>query len=180
MYDICYDYSNNTGNESVVTRKNLDQMYAKYSGNLFNYAFTILHNIEDAHDIVHDLFCNLYEKIADARIYDTSFRSYLYVAVKNSAISRIKANNRNTVLHDTHTSQTDEAEKIHSIILHDEISLFIQKTFSPEMCRIFSLRIIHGLVWKDISESTGLSPSTVYRIFNTMTASIRKKFPDVL
>ena len=64
------------------SRKAFNEIYAMYAKRLYAYCLQYSKSVEDAEDIVQDVFIRLWEKKAE---YDKipDFRTFLYVAVRN-------------------------------------------------------------------------------------------------
>ena len=58
--------------------------------NWFLWADTILNDMEEAEDLVQDFFVRLWEKKLNENLEGERVRSYLYVAVRNMAVRKVK------------------------------------------------------------------------------------------
>jgi RNA polymerase sigma-70 factor (ECF subfamily) len=68
-----------------------EAMYDRYFGVLYIHANKMLHDSQEAQDIVQDIFIALWKKGAELTI-TTSLSAYLYVAVKNKVLTSIEQN----------------------------------------------------------------------------------------
>lgn len=68
----------------------LEQYFFEHFEALHRYAYTILKDNDDAKDVVQHVFIQLWEK-RDTLTIRESVRSYLYVAVHNQSLNKIKS-----------------------------------------------------------------------------------------
>jgi RNA polymerase sigma factor (sigma-70 family) len=164
----------------VLTQDSIAGLYTSHAKELFLFANSILHNPDDAEEIVHDIFCTLYEKAPERKIQNTSMRAFLFVSVKNRALNLMKRDKRTTALSDVHADPHNLSETVNDSVAFDEVQQFVRKNFQPETCEIFNLRVVHGLVWKEISAIVGRPLTSVYISFNEMISVLRERFPNAL
>jgi RNA polymerase sigma factor (sigma-70 family) len=164
----------------VLTQDSIAGLYTRHAKELFLFANSILRNADDAEEIVHDIFCTLYEKAPERKIHNTSMRAFLFVSVKNRAFNVMKRSKRITSLSDVHADPHNVSESVNDSVSFDEVQQFVRKTFQPYMYEIFILRVVHGLVWKEISEIVDRPLTSVYISFNEMIPVLRERFPNVL
>ena len=72
------------GNENVF-----EQMFRLHYQRLCNYAAGILNDMDDAEEVVQQMFLNVWEKRMTMEI-SVSFKSYLYRAVHNACLNKLK------------------------------------------------------------------------------------------
>jgi RNA polymerase sigma-70 factor (ECF subfamily) len=72
------------GNERVF-----EVVFRKYYQALCNYAFGLLKDMDDAEEIVQGMFLKVWDQRQDLEI-TVSLKSYLYRAVHNTCLNRIK------------------------------------------------------------------------------------------
>ena len=147
------------GNERIF-----EEIFRKYYQSLSNYANSILKEMDEAEEIVQNLFLGIWEKRSDLEI-TISLKSYLYRAVHNHCLNRIKhlkvreeyqqyANNFYDVSHESVSNTVIKNE------LEGKIDEAIKKL--PEQCRlIFSMSRFDELKYYEIAEKLSLSPKTV-------------------
>jgi RNA polymerase sigma factor (sigma-70 family) len=164
----------------LLTRESIARLYKTHVKDLIVFARSLLNNIDDAQEVVHDLFCALYDKAPEGNIQVSSIRAFLFVSVKNRAFNIMKKKKRITELSDNHESSVNMADTINNALSVREIYAFIHESFPPDKREIFVLRVIHGLVWREIADVTGRPLSTVHMVFNEGVAVLRERFPDVL
>jgi RNA polymerase sigma-70 factor (family 1) len=132
---------------------------------LNQFAFSILKSVEEAEDIVSDGFIRIWEK-RKLLLNVESPRFYMYTAIKNLSLNRMKRNKRQTSL------VTDEwAVQLTSIyadpeqmMISSEVIRRIQMAVDalPPRCRmIFKLVKEDGLKYREVAELMSLSVKTV-------------------
>jgi RNA polymerase sigma-70 factor, ECF subfamily len=164
----------------LLTRESIARLYKTHVKDLIVYARSLLNNHDDAQEVVHDLFCALYDKAPEGDIQVSSIRAFLFASVKNRAFNVMKKKKRITGLRDNHESSVNMTESVHNTISVREIYAYIHAVFPPDKREIFVLRVIHGLIWREIADVTGRPLSTVHMVFNEGVAVLRERFPDVL
>lgn len=76
-------------------KNKFERFYIKYRNDMYNIAFSILHNCEDAEDVVHDAFvsiANNFEKIDKIPCEEIKF--YFTIIVRNFSINLYNSNKR--------------------------------------------------------------------------------------
>lgn len=133
------------------------------------YALRLLNNKEDAEDCVQQCFSSLYESI-DMRKEITGLKPYLYRAVRNIAVSKIRSR-----AHESDTVSIDESEDVEDEIIDTserDARLWEEIGKLPEKCRIvFLMSKRDGLSNNEIAEELGISVKTVE---NQMTKAFKK------
>ena len=72
----------------------VDELYDRFYNELVLWADTILNDMEEAEDLVQDFFVRLWEKKLNENLEGERVRSYLYVAVRNMAVRKVKDQSR--------------------------------------------------------------------------------------
>jgi RNA polymerase sigma factor (sigma-70 family) len=165
--------------DNIILRDFLPELYQFHAKELMSFANSILRNPDDAQEIVQELFCLLYEKYSEKEIQRSTVRAFLFVSVKNSALNFIKKSKKTVPLTDTHAIPDPLYNAIDNNMTETVISDYVRSALSSLHCELFNLRIVHGLKWEEIATITGIPRSSAHREFETLTAGIRRKFPDV-
>ena len=66
-----------------------EKLYFSYSKKLYNFAFNILRNKEDAEGIVQNVFTKIWEARSEINI-ELSFGSYIFQIAKNMMLNQLK------------------------------------------------------------------------------------------
>lgn len=139
-------------------------IYHRYKGLLYVHASKHLKNQEEAKDIIHDIFFNLWQNRAALRIQE-NLTAYLYQAVRNRAINvQLKSSKADEYQNSfqqflTHFHvETDHLVREKMLLEHIE-----QEVASlPERMRtVFELSRKEGLSHKEIAEQLNISEQSV-------------------
>jgi RNA polymerase sigma-70 factor (ECF subfamily) len=142
------------------------------------YANKYLHNIDQARDIVQDVFVRLYEKRKSITI-ETSIKSYLFKSVYNSCINYIRINN----IHNKHLLNIKKGKENDYVDLIEEMQTselekFLYDAISelPEQCKkIFKMNRFNGMKNAEIAEKLKLSKRTVETQISKALKILREK-----
>jgi RNA polymerase sigma-70 factor (ECF subfamily) len=148
-----------TGNERAF-----EVVFKRYYGVLHQYAGSILRDDDEAEEIVQTMFAAIWEKRETFEI-SISLKSYLYRAVHNACLNRIKHLSVRSQ-HQAHTLyySSEGDDSTHNKMAQSELSQEIEKAILklPEQCRlIFRLSRFEELKYQEIADQLGLSIKTV-------------------
>jgi RNA polymerase sigma-70 factor (family 1) len=163
--------------------KSFEWVFNLYADKLVRYATTILKNTYEAEDIVQQLFVQLWAK-RDGLNVTSSFKSYLYRAVHNSCLNKIKQHNvkESYAQYYTHVadgtsgpaSQEVEKKEVHSAIERAISDL-------PEQCRIiFEMSRVEQLKYQEIADKLELSVKTVENQMGKALKHMRSRLKEYM
>ncbi|QDK80600.1 RNA polymerase sigma-70 factor [Spirosoma sp. KCTC 42546] len=163
-------------------KEGFELLFRKYYTNLCNHAIRYVYSKEIAEDIVAEVFTNFWNNKIHENI-TTSFRSYLYISVKNRANNYIKLElNRNTNFDnysvDSQTSNTvpvlqpDEITHFHE--LSQKLDIAIQH-LPQQARRAFQLNRLEGKKYSEVATEMELTVSAVERLISRALAKIREE-----
>lgn len=141
-----------------------EMLFKTYYQPLCRYANSYLKDSDEAEELVQATFIGFWEKRNTISI-DSSIKSYLYRAVRNSCLNELK---HEQVKQKYFTHETAKGEKLseaadHLAIhaeLEDKIRAAIQTL--PEQCRlIFTMSRFEELKYQEIADQLNLSVKTV-------------------
>ncbi|HHG84000.1 MAG TPA: RNA polymerase sigma-70 factor, partial [Bacteroidetes bacterium] len=131
---------------------------------LSRFARKLLGNMEEAEELVQDLFVQLWDK-RDQLPEAMSMRSYLFTAARNRCLNVI----RHRKVRDKHQEAvkmapsefaSDPAQELEHAELQARIGGAIEKL--PRRCReVFRMSRFEGLKYSEIAEKLNISPRTV-------------------
>jgi len=151
------------------------EIYSRYYTPLRLEAFYRLRDDAEAEDVVHDVFTSLWTR--KEALPDVTFDKYLYQAVRNKCIDRIRK--LTTIQHYTEQLKEDpEPSTRHIPIENDELSSQLQTAIAglPTTQRTtFGLSFIEDKTNRQISEELGTSIQTVKNNLSTAVKTLRKK-----
>ncbi|MEX0686742.1 MAG: RNA polymerase sigma-70 factor [Balneolales bacterium] len=139
-------------------------IYRKYNANLCEFAFWMVNNREDAEDLVHEVFLNIWENRHTWEATD-NVRSYLYRSVKNKSLNYLRHQSVVKKWEDMSKSiESASPASPEDNLLENELKERIHSAINslPERRRkIFLLNRNHKLRYKDIAELLDISYKTV-------------------
>jgi RNA polymerase sigma factor (sigma-70 family) len=139
----------------------------QHKDHAFNLAFRICGNREEAEEIAQDAFIKAYKSLGNFKMR-SSFATWLYRIVYNSAISLIRTRKKVISLEDFPGNISDsisysdsEAEsKVEEDYRNTLLNIALQK-ISEEEKGLISLYYFEEMTIDEISEVTGLNKSTI-------------------
>ena len=146
-----------------------EKLYNNYNKLIYNIAYSILKNKQDAEDIVQIVFEKLY-LIDKEKLPNRNESSWLYSITKNETINYLKRNKNNIDLDSIYNIEDDNNE-INKIIDQDNYNRLISKLNNKEK-EIISLKIVSNLSFEEIGkllkEPTGTIKWRYYKAVNTL------------
>jgi RNA polymerase sigma-70 factor (family 1) len=162
-----------------------EQVFHAYYKALAIYAKTILKDMDDAEDIVQQVYIGIWEKRAKLEVH-TSLRALLYKSVHNACLNKIKQQTVRTkyaaeVLYQVQEGKTDDG------LQQKELQKKIEQALNalPEQCgKIFRMSRFEHLKYQEIADQLGLSVKTVEnqmgRALKIMKTHLKDYLPVVL
>lgn len=141
------------------------EIYNRYHGPLYIFAYNRLKNREEAKDIIHELFLKLWTTRTQLQITGR-LSVYLYTAVRNhiiNAISHQQVASRYIDSFISYIEQIDHQSADH-LARHNDLQAFIEKELAnlpPRTLEVFELSRQTTLSRKEIAERLGISEETV-------------------
>ena len=163
-------------------KEGFELLFRKYYTNLCNHVIRYVYSKEIAEDIVAEVFTNFWNNKIHENI-TTSFRSYLYISVKNRANNYIKFElNRNTNLDNCTVEiqnnntvpvlQPDEITHFHE--LSQKLDIAIQH-LPQQARRAFQLNRLEGKKYSEVASEMELTVSAVERLISRALVKIREE-----
>lgn len=157
-----------------------EEIYHRYHGLLYVFAYNRLRDREEAKDIVHELFLKLWNDRTNL-VATGSLSAYLYTAVRNRIINRItrqRVADRYIDSFLSYMGQVDRQAADHLVRQHD-LQAFIQAEIDklqPRMREVFLLSRNTHLSRKEIAEQLGISEETVKSHMHQALKILKAKF----
>ena len=151
-------------NHITLDEKSFEKIFKEYFISLCAFAIKYIHDTDEAKDIVHQVYMNLWEKRNEIKM-SGSIRSYLYTSVHNRCLNYIRDHKK--FIYDDYP---DSKENLNPFIENsdylevEELRSHIYKALYelPEGCRkIFTLSRYDGKKYKEIAQELGISIKTV-------------------
>lgn len=149
-----------------------EEIFMRYSRQLFQFALSYLKSEEVAEDIVQEVFIKIWKSRKDIKT-DTSFQSYLFTITLNAVrkyfnqLSRLN-DLKHDILFDFSGNEYDFDDRSDYQFLLEKLEEFIKKM--PEKRReVFIKKKLEEKSLKEISEELGITTKTVeYHITEAM------------
>ncbi len=156
------------------------EIYNRYAKSLTGFASSKLFDLEDARDIIHDLFVKLW-KDRYTLIITSNLKSYLFSAVRYGVVDKIR---RNVTRQDYSLFIQSLAEQHeHSIEQHiaaKELSELIERALdelAPRTKQIYMLSRNEYYSIEEIAAQLNLSEQTVKNQLTTALKHLRQSIP---
>ncbi len=174
----------------IADKTAFKELYYKYFAALHTYAIKFVNSPEIAEEIVNDLFTAIWNKKLEIDI-TTSLKSYLYTAIRNRCISKLRQKKVHFQRIDNEDEYFDESKIIlpvsqenglSSLIaneMEDKLMLAIDKL--PNRCKeIFMMSRFKGLKQKEIAKEMNLSINTVEKQISRALQKLRDELKPYL
>lgn len=155
--------------------REFEDMFRMFQPMLVRYAATMLYEVEDAREVVQEVFIKIWQK-RDSLDFGAELKAYLYRAVRNQALNRISRNKMETVPLDDQVylaaeevGDKDDSQKQMLRRVHKQIELLPRKAKE-----IFMMSRLEGLSHAEIADILEISPKTVENQIGIALKKIRK------
>lgn len=157
-------------------------LFRRYWGLLFNYAGRILHDDEEARDVVQDVFCRLWEQRERLEIRG-NMRGYLYGAVYHGCLDRLKHESvkeayRDEVARDFYMNEVVLPPEVELNLEREDVKQAIEEALGklPPRCReVFVLGKVEEVPREEIAWRMNVSVKTVETQMRIALARLRKE-----
>lgn len=156
-------------------------IYDRYWSEMYACAFHIFPHRETCEDLIHDVF--LYLWTSRERLQIKSLRDYLYIAIKNKSLNKIRSQKQLTeITEEKHEHIVSDAASDGQLLLREMDGAFENGILSlPEKCReIMILSRKEHLSNKEIASRLNISPKTVENQINIGLRKMRLLMDDFL
>jgi RNA polymerase sigma-70 factor (family 1) len=154
----------------------LELLFKTYYAQLCRFARNMLKDKEQAQDMVQDVFMKVWDKRTQINI-TTSFKAYLYMAVRNHCLNAMKVNDRKYWMEDGMEDDIRIAEdqmisQLSAKALGEKIGSVVEKL--PAKCKLtFQLSRFEDMSYKEIAETMNVSVKTVENQMGKALAYLR-------
>ncbi|MBX6333646.1 MAG: RNA polymerase sigma-70 factor [Gemmatimonadaceae bacterium] len=163
-------------------RKAFEALFRCYSDPLCGFVFGYTRSIDEAQEIVQDLFCWLWEHRAEWNV-TRSVRTYLFQAAHNRALNRLKRRRmieryQERAAREVPEHATDDAaDATAARELADALGRAVAEL--PDRCReVFTLNRWHNMSYAQIAAALGISAKTVENHMGRALTILRKRLAD--
>jgi len=162
-----------------LDERSFELLFRKFFPVLMRFARKFLPDEDDAREVIHQVFINLWEK-RDEVDTSTPFKSYLFTSVHNRCLNRIRDKKKfaDEEMPDL-AGETNVETHMEAMELESKIRQVIGTL--PEKCReIFELNRFEGLKYAEIAEKLGISVKTVENQMSKALKILREKLAEYL
>ncbi|MBL0102380.1 MAG: RNA polymerase sigma-70 factor [Bacteroidetes bacterium] len=160
----------------------MESLFRNYYKRLCTYANTLLNDSDESEEIVQQVFVQMWEKREQMEI-NTSVPAYLFRAVRNNSLNRIKHQKVRRMYAEEVTALSSNSEPSSAMTFRNELQSQIHSAIEslPEQCRlIFKLSRFEELKYSEIAEQLGISIKTVENQMGKALRIMREKLKDYL
>ncbi|MCB0338167.1 MAG: sigma-70 family RNA polymerase sigma factor [Bdellovibrionales bacterium] len=163
------------------------ELIQRYETKAFNLAMSLTRNVEDAEEVLQDVFLTVYRKI-DGFQGKSAFSSWLYRITVNAAFMKLRKRKQNQTIAVEEISPALESNWIEKsdrahigsdmLAINNELRTVLNSAISrlPEEYRtVFMLRDVDGLSNKEVGEILDLSIPAVKSRLHRSRLMLRKK-----
>lgn len=171
-----------------------EELISAHQKRIFNIAYRILGNLEDANDVTQEALIKAYKGIKNFN-HKSSFSTWLYTIVNNACIDFIRKNKKTNITYLDREYETEEGsykvqvysdEKTPEELLEKkEVQKLVHEAINQlnyEHRRIIVLRDIKQFSYQEIAQilncSEGTVKSRINRARNNLKMIIREKLED--
>ncbi len=163
---------NNNISEDIIIKalegniESFESIYKTFSGFVYNVAFRVVNNRDEAQEVTQEVFLAVYRKLESFK-FKSSFKTWIYRITVNMSINyakkRPKAQNR-TVEYDDNKEFNKTIDSVGEKIEREQQEKVIStllESLNPDQRACVVLRSIEGLSYQEIAESLNININTV-------------------
>jgi RNA polymerase sigma-70 factor (family 1) len=164
-------------------KKVYEELFKAYYQPLCNYACSMLKDIDEAEEVVQTIFFNIWNKRESLQI-STSVKSYVYRAVHNDCLNKIKHGKvRAVYAEDYKSTMSGGSSNSEKLLEAKELNRQINEAIAglPEQCGlVFKLSRFENLKYSEIAEQLEISVKTVENHMGKALKILRVQLKDYL
>lgn len=144
-------------------KSKFEELYIKYKQDMYSVAYSILHNVEDAEDAVHQAFltiANNFEKVR--KIPCQEIKAYIVIIIRNVSINIYNSNKRKA----EHSAELNDNVTVDIDVLEQYKYTQLVKVISelPQIYKdIVYLYYLEEFTAKDVAKMLNISVATVWK-----------------
>ncbi len=158
-------------------------LFRFYYPGLVVFVSQIIMNSTDAEEIVQDFFVKLWDKRGNI-VNGNSFKSYLFISVKNSSFNYLKRKKiKESVVEELKQIMKDNLLYEPDLFINSELQVQLKKAYEkipPRTLEVFTLSRINGLNNEEIAGQLNISKRTVETQISNALKILRLELKDYL
>ena len=162
----------------VDKKRHIESLFKEHYQAMYRLAFMMLHDEEEAKDVVHDVFARLLG--GDIRFDSGKARAFLLSCVRNGCLNVMRSNDtRERAMRDFPMGDENPGD---SEALENEITALLNgiNSLTPPICReIILLHYKYGLTFKEIATRLRVSETTIYKHLRNALNQLRLTIKDM-
>ena len=150
----------------------LEKLYALYEQKMYRLAYTIVHNVEQAEDIVQESFIKMFSHIDKLKnVENIQTKRWIMNVVKNEAIDHYRRNRRHLNLNDAVKAEPKEMkndnvdDRLKQMIREDYIQMIFDKLSTNEK-KVLRYRLVYQLSTAETAEVLAISEEAIRQRFS--------------
>ena len=180
---MSYTESNIIHEISAGSEKAFEHLFRKHYSSLCGYAAKYVWDLDQAEEIVQDLFYNLWNKKNNLSV-DLSIEAYLFRAVRNACLNylkhqKVRQQHADSVKRNPLSDSNAGEDPLETLELQNKIDEVVD-ALPPERKKIFQMSRYEGLKYKEIADQLGLSVKTVEAQMGKALKMLRENLADFL
>lgn len=165
-----------------------EQLISQHQKTVYNIAYRLTGNHEDASDVAQEAFIRAYSSLPDFR-GDSSFATWLYRIVNNACLDELRKRKRQRVTYIDQTVAMEDGEVTRQIadpadgpeeaLERVEIQRVVQESISQleeEYRIVLVMRELQGYSYNEIADTLGINLGTVKSRLNRARNALKEKF----
>jgi RNA polymerase sigma-70 factor (ECF subfamily) len=141
-----------------------EEVYKASSSFVYNVAYRVVNNREDAMEVAQEVFMNIHQKLKGFR-FESSFKTWVYRITANNAINFAKKNSRSkTVPYEESYGEGAVISDVHADMDQAHQAKLVENLLNelnPEQRACVVLREIQGLSYEEIAQALNININTV-------------------
>ena len=159
----------------MLDKNILEGLFRQHYGKMMHLACALLGDIDEAEDVVQDVFARLLEK--DFPMAPDKCESYLLTATRHGCLNIIRHKRVTEKVQHLYPVEEEDLQPIDRQIEHlDAIQDYAQSAFKEPHSSVFSLRFDNDLTIQEIASRLGLSVGAVHKYLHQCIQQIRQQF----
>ena len=170
----------NMGKNGYNKQTDIEHLYHLHYEEMYQLALTILHDEEEAKDVVSDIFTWLVDHYEEA--YTSQWNSYLLSSVRNHCQDiirhrQVKQKAHSYLVTESLAETTDDSPNTPDAV---DIINYAESKMTPKTKKIFLMRYGENMTYREISHIMGISIPAVYKHILQARHKITARFVGIL